>query len=201
MKKKILLVTFPVDLGSASFEKRFVGMFERCPDIDLQVYRFSVNQNSIHPNSIFTVDYARKVLGRAIDSIELQKVVRQANAAGRKVLFHGISPALFAYPAIKRNNSYIVTDWTRKLYSEIWGHSGSPAWLTFIHKKILNSQKYVFGLTDAVISQIERDYGVPKHKLKKVKLPFASDLDLFSSNPDRDDDKVRILFVGGDFSS
>lgn len=199
MKRKILLVTFPVDLGSTSFEKRFVEMFKSCSDIDLQVYRFSANQNHIHPKSIFTIDYAKKFLGRIIDSRELQRAVRQANAEGRKVLFHGISPAVFAYPATQRNNSYIVTDWTRKLYASIWGHSGSPTWLTFIHKKILNSQKYVFGLTDAVISQIEKDYGVPKSRLKKVKLPFASDLDLFVSNPKRDDDEVRLLFVGGDF--
>ncbi len=197
--KKILLVTFPIDLGSTSFERRLIKMFESCSDIDLSVYRFSVNQNHIHPNSIFTLDYARKFSGRILDSRELQKAVRQANAEGRRVLFNGVSPALFAYPAIQSSNSYIVTDWTRKLYSSIWGHSGSPAWLTFIHKKVLNSQRYIFGLTNAVIDQIEKDYEVPQAKLKKTRLPFASDLEMFSVNPERDDSEVRILFVGGDF--
>lgn len=197
--RKILLVTFPVDLESMSFEKRFVKMFKNCSDIDLKVHRFSANQNHVHPRSIFTLDYAKKILGRVVESRELQRAVRQANTEGRKVLFHGISPAVFAYPAIKPNNSYIATDWTRDLYASIWGHSGSPAWLTFIHKKVLNSQKYVFGLTNAVISQMEEDYDVPESKLKKVKLPFASDLNLFGSNYKQNDDELRILFVGGDF--
>ena len=199
MRKKILLVTFPIDLGSISFEKRFIEMFESCSEIDLEVYRFSANQNHIHPKSIFTLDYLKKIAGRILDSRSLQKAVRKANIEERKVLFNGISPALFAYPAIQHGNSYIVTDWTRKLYASIWGHSGSPSWLTFIHKKVLNSQRYIFGLTDAVISQIEMDYDVPQRKLKRVKLPFASDLKLFGPNANRTDDDMRILFVGGDF--
>lgn len=199
MKKKLLLVTFPIDLGSTTFEQRFIKMFDDCPDIDLKVYRFAANQNHIHPKSIFTLDYARKFGQRILDSRKLHKVVHQANTEGRKVLFNGISPAVFAFPAIKRDNSYIVTDWTRKLFAPIWGHSGSPAWLTFIHKIILNSQKYVFGVTDAVIEQIERDYDVPKNKLKKVQLPFASDLNVFVPSPNREDNEIRILFVGGDF--
>lgn len=199
MKKKLLLVTFPIDLGSTTFEKRFIKMFESCPNIDLKVYRFAANQNHIHPKSIFTLDYVKKFGKRIIDSKKLHKAIHQANTEGRKILFNGISPAVFAYPAIQHNNSYIVTDWTRKLFAPIWGHSGSPGWLTFIHKRILNSQKYVFGVTDAVIGQIERDYDVPKNKLKKVKLPFASDLNVFLPNPKREDNEIRILFVGGDF--
>ncbi|NJM17699.1 MAG: glycosyltransferase family 4 protein [Richelia sp. RM2_1_2] len=199
MIKKLLLVTFPIDLGSTTFEQLFIKMFDSCPNIDLKVYRFAANQNHIHPKSIFTLDYARKFWKRIIDSRKLQKAVHQANSEGRKVLFNGISPAVFAYPAIHHENSYIVTDWTRKLFAPIWGHSGSPTWLTFIHKRVLNSQKYVFGVTDAVIEQIKKDYDVPENKLKKVKLPFASDLNMFVPSPKQEEDEIRILFVGGDF--
>ncbi len=196
---KLLLVTFPIDLGSATFERRFIKMFERSPEIDLQVYRFAADQNQSNPPSMLTFGYMQKIGRRILDSIKLQQAVRQANSEGRKVLFGGVSPAVFAYPAIRHHQSYIVTDWTRKLFPPEWIHPSSPAWLTLIHKKVLNSQRYVFGITDAVITQISKDYKVPKSKLKKVKLPFASDLELFVPSPNREDSEVRILFVGGHF--
>ena len=199
MKKKLLLVTFPIDLGSATFEKRFIKMFERSPDIDLQVYRFAADQSQSSPNSMLTFGYTQKIGRRILDSIKLQKAVRQANSEGRKVLFAGISPAVFAYPAIRHHQSYIVTDWTRKLFPSEWIHPSSPAWLTLIHKKVLNSQKCIFGITNAVIEQISEDYSVPKNRLKKVKLPFACDLNLFIPSHNREDGEVRILFVGGHF--
>jgi glycosyltransferase involved in cell wall biosynthesis len=199
MHKKLLLVTFPVDLGNKTLEERLSKLFKSCSEIDFKVYRFSPNENAIHPTSTFSLNYGKKFGKRLIASFELHKAVRQANKEGRKVLFHGVSPALFAYPATKHESSYIVTDWTRKLYEPILGDSSSPPWLTFIHKKIFHSQKYIFGLTDAVINQIAKDYHVSINKLRKAKLPFTSDLNLFVASPNREDNEVRILFVGGDF--
>ena len=199
MSNKLLLVTFPVDLGSTTFERRFITMFESCVGLDLEIYRFAVNQNHVHAKSIFTLDYLKKFWGRTVESRQLQKVIARATAENRKILFNGISPAMFAYPATHHESSYIVTDWTRKLFAPIWGHSGSPFWLTFIHKKVLNAQKYVFGVTDPVVRQIANDYEVPATKVKKLKLPFASDLKLFSPGESRHDNEIRILFVGGDF--
>ena len=54
-------------------------------------------------------------------------------------------------------------------------------------------------MTDAVIDEIAKDYGIPTNKLKKVRLPFSVDLDMFVPSPNRDDGIVKILFVGGDF--
>lgn len=193
MKKKLLLVTFPVDLGNRTYEKRFIKLFENF--LDLKIYRFIPDQKS--------TDYFLKqsitVGKRFLSSFELQRQVHEANREGRSVLFHGVSPALFAYPAIDRGSSFIVTDWTRKLYEPIYGMKMSPPWLTFIHKQVLNSQKYVIGLTDAVVEEISKDYGVPRNKLRKGRLPFSVDLDLFVPSPSRDDAIVKILFVGGDF--
>jgi glycosyltransferase involved in cell wall biosynthesis len=193
MKKKLLLVTFPVDLGNKTLAKRFIKLFENV--VDLKVYSFIPNQK---PLSSF-VEYSTTIGKRFLGSFELQSKVREANREGRKVLFHGISPALFAYPAINRQQSYIFTDWTRKLYEPIYGEKMSSSWLTYIHKQVLNSQKYVIGLTDAVVEEIAGDYGVPRHKLRKGRLPFSGDLDLFVPSPNRHDEIVKILFVGGDF--
>jgi glycosyltransferase involved in cell wall biosynthesis len=193
MKKKLLLVTFPVDLGNKTLAKRFIKLFE--PFLDLKVYSFIPNQNV--PDSF--LKYSTTVGKRFLGAFELQMQVREANQEGRNVLFHGVSPALFAYPAVNPRSSCIVTDWTRKLYEPIYDTKMSPPWLTFIHKQVLNSQKYVIGLTDAVVEEISKDYDVPRQKLRKGRLPFSADLELFVPSPNRNDGIVKILFVGGDF--
>lgn len=222
---KLLLVTFPVDLGNITYEKRFINLFQNRPDLDIKIFRFApipykphplihLLQNRLeialkifrfaptprnrHSLSIFTLNYVSLFLYRLQESIKLYKIIQEAYQEDRKVLFHGVSTALFGYPATRNNRSYIVTEWTRKLYEPIWQSSISPIWLTQIHKKILNSQKYVLGLTDAVLEQISRDYDVPNSKLKKTKLPFYFDLNLFIPSPERGDQEIRILFVGGD---
>ncbi|MGD1875409.1 MAG: glycosyltransferase family 4 protein [Mastigocoleus sp.] len=197
--EKLLLVTFPVDLGNATYETRFINLFKESPDIDLKLFRFAPNQVKGHPKSIFTIAYLLIFMERLKISIKLWKEIHQASREGRKVLFHGVSTALFGYFGTGSNKSYIVTEWTRKLYEPIWKSSGSPIWLTWIHKKILSSQISVLGLTDNVIKQMARDYNVPSSKLKKVKLPFCYDLNLFSPSQEREDKETRILFVGGDF--
>lgn len=224
--KKLLLVTFPVDLGSTTFEKRFINLFQNSPEIDLKIFRFiptplnfnpliNLFQNKFkidcknfrfprtprhrHSLSIFTIHYVSLFLSRIRESRKLYKIIHQANREERKVLFIGVSVALFGYLGTGKNRSYIVTDWTRKLYEQIWKISTSPGWLTHIHKKILNSQIYVLGLTNAIVEQIAKDYDVPDSKLKKVKLPLCFDLKLFTPSSEREDQEIRILFVGGDF--
>ncbi|MEL7009133.1 MAG: glycosyltransferase family 4 protein [Cyanobacteria bacterium J06629_2] len=197
--KKLLLVTFPVDLGNATFEKRFVDLFQKDPDLDLELFRFVTKQKNPHPKSIFSLSYFKIFFKRLLVSMELWKAIRKARKENRKVLFHGVSTALFGYFATGKNQSYIVTEWTRKLYEPIWKSSGSPGWLTWIHKKILNAQTSVLGLTSSVIEQIAKDYELPKSRLKKVKLPFSGDLSLFKPGASRSDEEVRLLFVGGDF--
>ncbi len=224
--KKLLLVTFPVDLGNTTYEKRFINLFQNSPEIDLKIFSFaptSLNKYPImnlfnnrfkiefknfpfastprntHSLSIFTLNYISLFLSRLQESRKLYKIIQEANQEDRKILFHGVSTALYGYFATGNNSSYIVTEWTRKLYEPIWKSSTSPGWLTEIHKKILNGQKYVLGLTNAVVEQIAKDYDVPYSKLKKTKLPFCFDLKLFTPSPHRGDQEIRLLFVGGDF--
>ncbi len=196
MKKKLLLVTFPVDLGTQKTEMSLVNMFKNQLELDLKIHRFIPNKKKNHTTSF--IDYAVIIGNRFIGSLPLQKTVIQAQNEGRKILFNGISPALFAYPTTQFGTTYIITDWTRKLYEPILQTRLSSDLLTFIHKNILNSQKCIFGLTDAVLEEIAKDYNVPENKLRKVKLPFSLDLNLFTSSPERQDDEIRILFVGGD---
>jgi len=197
--KKLLLVTFSVDLGSAAYEKRFISFFESSSEIDLQVFRFAPNQGTPHPKSIFTLTYFYLLSKRFRATVHLWKAIRKAKCENRKILFMGVSPAMFAYFVTRNNNSYIVTDWTRRLYEIFWNSSLSPTWLTLIHKRVFNAQQAILGLTEAVCEQIVNDYNVPSHRVKKVKLPLSLDLEMFSPSIERKDNEIRILFVGGDF--
>jgi hypothetical protein len=62
--KKILLVTFPVDLGNSTYEKRFINLFSECENIDLKLFKFAPNPSTPHPKSIFTLDYILVFLER-----------------------------------------------------------------------------------------------------------------------------------------
>ena len=195
-EKKLLLVTFPVDLGNSTYEKRLISLFENY--LDLKVYQFIPDQ--VEKGVPTTkLAYASVIAKRFLGSYDLCREVLRAYKEDRKILFHGISPALFAYPVTWKQSSYIVTDWTKKLYEPFLKASLSPVWLTAIHKEVMNSQKYVFGLTDAVIDEIHKDYKIPRSKLKKARLPFCPDLELFVPSPERHDNEIRLLFVWGDF--
>ncbi len=195
MTKKLFLVTFPVDLGNTTFENKFTSLFSG--NVDLKTYQFHPEKNKKHPTSI--LGYTIRIFKRFLASFALQRAVLQAKNEGRIILFHGVSPALFALPVTSKNTSFIVTDWTRKLYESIHNQCMSNFLQTAIHKKVLHTQKRVMCLTNAVINQIETDYKVPRHKLVNVKLPFDQDLQRFSPSINRNDDEVRLLFVGGDF--
>lgn len=197
MKNKLLLVTFPVDFGSQTWERVLIDTFEN--EVDLKIHTFSPAKRQESQSKYLNLR------SKLVEAYRLCKVVVKARLEGRKILFQGISPALFAFPVIWGSRSYIITDWTRKLYEPIFDtlpkayFLASPSWLTFIHKLILNSQTSVIGVTDAVIEEIKKDYGVPSHKLKKARFPFGCNLKIFDASPDRKDSEVRLLFVGGDF--
>lgn len=69
MKKKLLLVTFPVDLGNRTFEKRFVKLFESF--LDLKIYRFIPNQKST--DSFWK--YSTTIGRRFLSSLDRKSVV------------------------------------------------------------------------------------------------------------------------------
>jgi glycosyltransferase involved in cell wall biosynthesis len=193
MKNKLLLVAFPVDLGSRTFAEALIRILKN--RVDLEVYRFAPRANL--SQSFDRLHYLSHVLRRCSQAIKLCCKVRAAEKEGRTVLFQFISPAVFAYPAAHKQRTFIITDWTRKLYESIRGASMSPWWLTRIHSRVLNAQKCVLGVTDTVLGQIARDYNVPSSRLKKVAFPF--DTGLFEASPQRHDREMRILFVGGNF--
>jgi glycosyltransferase involved in cell wall biosynthesis len=193
--EKILLVTFPTDLGNTTFEERLIYTLNKL--FDLKVYRFTATPRNIYPNR--SMYHFAIVSRRLVASFELCKEIFKARLEHRKIIFQGVSPALYGLPAALLMDTYILTDWTRKLYETIWKTTMSPPYQTYIHSKVLENQKYILCFTDAVLKNIEQDYKIPKSKLKRVKLPFNYDLQLFQPSLRREDSEVRILFVGGKF--
>jgi glycosyltransferase involved in cell wall biosynthesis len=191
-QKKLLLVTSTVDFGSKTWEIVFPNCFSTFMDVELYNFASDPERKSKNQREL--------ILKRLLATYELWQRIHKAQNEGRKILFLGISPALYAYPALHYNGSYILTDWTRKLYDCFDNnYMSSPDWLTFIHKKVLNKQKYIIGLTEAVVQEINKDYEIPRDKIKKAKFPFCYQLEFFKASVNRQDEEVRILFVGGDF--
>ncbi len=188
---KLLVVTFPVDLGNLTLERNLLGVFEgRC---DLKTYRFADRQSrsfqSAGPN------YKQNLRDRFRQCAELRLVVRSAAAEGRTILFHNISPALFSFGAWPSDRTFIVTDWTRKL-NETPGKRMSPPWLTRIHAKILKSACGTVCLTDAVKASVINDYGIDPSKVLRAHMPF--DIARFAPSDFSVPARPRVLFIGGD---
>jgi len=187
---KLLLVTFPVDLGNLTLERNLINLFEgRC---DLKVHRFAAEQSATFDRCL--PDHKANRIDRFRGCLTLRRVVREAQAEGRTVLFHNISPALFSYGAWKSDSTFIVTDWTRKLH-ETPTDRKSPPWLTALHSRVLRSVQATICLTDAVQNSVTNDYGVPADRTVRARMPF--DLDRFQPGPERPGEKIRLLFVGG----
>jgi len=188
-KPKLLLVTFPIDWGNATLEKLLIGSLEQITD--LEIFRFA-------PDPKPSRGYRQLIQQRILGTFQLWRAVKSAQKEGRKVLFQGISPALYALPAIGSNQTCVITDWTRKLYEPFSDILPSPPWLTKLHSQVLNRQQAILGLTHSVADEIQKDYSVPENKIKRVRYPFSSNLKRFKASPKRQDDEIRLLFVGGD---
>lgn len=197
--RRILLITHAVDFGNYVFANNLVRMFQQDAALDLQHHAFSSDE----------VEYAGRDLSkskrfvltkgaRIRESLAMRHLFGQARREGRVIVYQGISPALFCTPWHRGCPSYVILDWTRKLYEPIRNKRMSPAGVTLLHKAILRrSVSGVVGLTDAVVQSLLDDYETPASKVHKGRMPF--DVEGFEPSRDRDDGVVRILFVGGEF--
>lgn len=88
--KKILLVTFPVDLGNRTIETNLHNLFS--PDMDF--FRFAAQ----HANELdMGVDYKRSIRDRLFSIHSLRKALRPYVHENNTVLFNGLSPAFLSY--------------------------------------------------------------------------------------------------------
>ncbi len=188
---KVLLVTFPNDLGSRTIETnlvKFVSMFA-----DVTRFRFAAQDSDQIDKRI---DNRRNLYRRIQDTIRLRKALRGAVKEGRKILFYNISPALFGYGSWKGGEAYITLDWARRLLADKKQPDRDP--MTGVHRRVLHACKAVLPMTEAMAVCLREEYGLDDHRIRRV--PSLFDIEHFRPNAIQAGSPIRLLFVGGDIT-
>jgi glycosyltransferase involved in cell wall biosynthesis len=188
-KVKILLVTFPNDLGSRTIEANLLGFIAKFADVT--IFRFAAQDaNRIDKQ----IDNRRNLLRRFQDALKLRAAVRQGVRDGRKILFYNISPALFAYGSWRGGEAYITLDWARRLLAKPNSKNRDP--MIHLHRLVLRACNKILPMTDAMEQCLWRDYGIPRDRTHRI--PSLFDVDYFDPGEIRESSRLRLLFVGGD---
>lgn len=186
---KILVVTFPNDLGSRTIETNLCRFLE--PACDMQHFRFAAQDSERIDQKI---DNRRNLGRRFQDTLKLRRAVRTAVLERRKILFYNMSPALFAWGSWRGGEAYITMDWARKLFSpKVRGLNALIGW---IHRRIFLSCSGLLPMTDAMACCLARDYEIPEDLIHRV--PSLFDIEHFNPGEITTSDRIRILYVGGD---
>lgn len=192
MKLKISLVTFPIDFGNVTLQNNFLAMLQERADVSHHVF-----SPSEIPGAGPRLNAVQRFVCRVKEMAKLRKICKSARQENRIVIFQQISPALFSLPFLKGVKSYIMSDWTRKLYEPILGEKLSSAPVTWLHSIVLKSVSGVLTFTDAAADSLTQDYGVAESQIHKVRMPF--DVWGAQTTSPNLDSPIRLLFVGGDF--
>jgi glycosyltransferase involved in cell wall biosynthesis len=186
---KILLVTFPNDLGSRTIEANLIKFISKFSD--LQVFRFAAHDsNSIDKR----LDNRRNLFRRIQDTLKLRKQVKQAVREKRKILFYNISPALFALGSWRNGEAYITLDWARRLLVDHALTDRDP--MTRVHRLVLKSCKGILPMTDAMADCLRNDYDMAEERIHRV--PSLFDVEYFDPGNISTGPELKLLFIGGD---
>jgi glycosyltransferase involved in cell wall biosynthesis len=187
---RILLVTFPVDLGNRTLEANQKQIFSN----DMDFYRFAEGHATAMDHG--KISLFSSIMYRLRSAYELRKVVREYTKQGKRILFNGLSPALFSYGVWKSQDIAIVFDWTRTLPDWTLGLPIKKDALFRLQRKVLRDCPTFLCWTDSIMENLEQVYGVKRSALFKVHAPFLTEnLDI---PPRPTPSKPRVLFVGGD---
>lgn len=186
---KVLVVTFPNDLGSRTIETNLCRFLESV--CDMQHFRFAAQDSDLIDQKI---DHRRNLWHRLKDAFRLRRAVRAAVLEGRKILFYNVSPALFTLGSWRGGQIFITLDWARRLFSpELRGAAAMTSW---INRQILLASSGVLPMTEAMAACLRRDYRVPAAQVRRVSSLF--DVEYFDPGEITMTDRIKVLFVGGD---
>jgi glycosyltransferase involved in cell wall biosynthesis len=188
--KDTLLVTFPVDLGNRTLESNQHEIFKN----DMDFFRFA--EKHAGKVDLGGASISSSLAYRFQSSLALRKIVKKYTDRGRKVLFNGLSPALFSYGAWKPKQTAIVFDWTRTLYPSVLGQTIEKNWIYKLHRKVLCDCPKFLCWTDAIKNNLSKVYGVKEKYLFKVPAPFL--VEKLDMAPRPTNKEPKVLFVGGD---
>ncbi len=188
--KKILLVTFPVDLGNRTIESNLQRIFKD----DMDFFRFAPQHASVIDKG--KINPWKSTWFKLKSIIALRKAVRAAVKKDQFILFANVSPALFSYGIWKPNKTTITLDWTKTLFYYVYDKKIKKGSTFYLHKKILNTCSKIICSTDAVTENLRNTYGVENKRIFKAPVPFlAEDMDI---PPRKTSDTPKVLFVAGD---
>lgn len=186
---KILVVTFPNDLGSRTIETNLCTFLS--PVSDMKHFRFAAQDSD---QIDYKIDNRRNIWHRIKDMLKLRSAVRSAVLEGRKILFYNVSPALFTLGSWRGGKIYITLDWARRLFSpELQGIAVLTSW---INQRILHACSGVLPMTEAMATCLRQHYSLPKDKVRHV--PSLFNIDHFDPSEITASDRIRVLYVGGD---
>jgi glycosyltransferase involved in cell wall biosynthesis len=190
LSRNILLVTFPVDLGNRTLEANQHDIFRN----DMDFFRFA--EKHAYDIDSKSVGSQKSLIYRFQSAFALRRIIRKYTKEGKTILFNGLSPALFSYGVWKPEQTAIVFDWTRSLYTSVLGKPIKKNWVFKLHRKVLHSCPKFLCWTDAVMENLIEIYGVEKSSLFKVSAPFL--VEKMDIPPRPTPEMPRVLFVGGD---
>lgn len=188
--KKILLITFPVDLGNRTIESNFNSIFEN----DMHFFRFAPQHSEAIDQGRISVK--KSILFRLLSIRELRKVVKQATKENKFIIFNNVSPALFSFGIWNPSKSAITFDWTRTLYDQVLGKKIRKGIIFRLHKMVLTRSKCLICWTDAVIENLTTIYGVNQTNIYKAPAPLL--VEKMKIRPRPTPNMPKVLFVGGD---
>lgn len=186
---KILIVTFPNDLGSRTIEKNLCSFLG--PICDMKLFRFAAQDAD---DIDIKIDNRRNIRRRFQDTIKLRLAVSDAVKEGRKILFYNMSPAMFAWGSWRGGDAYITMDWARKLF--LPDAQGLNTVINWIHKKVFLGCNGLLPMTEAMARCLNRDYNIPENLIRRV--PSLFDVQHFDPGTISSEDRIRVLYVGGD---
>lgn len=186
---KILVVTFPNDLGSRTIEANLVKIVSRFAEV--RQFRFAAHDVDGIDRGI---DNRRNLVRRFQDAFRLRKATRRAVADGFRILFYNVSPAMFAYGSWNGSQAFITMDWARRLLADKSRPDRDP--MTAVHRRVIRASSGVLPMTTAMANCLRADYGVSDTQIFQV--PSLFDVEHFDPGEIRLADDLRVLFVGGD---
>ncbi len=162
---------------------------------------------------------ARRILGRVVAAHEYDAWTAWASARAWQALrhdrassqydalfFHTHPTTLLCAPLMRRVPAVISLDVTPAQYNTIgvgYGHQPSPAPVEHLkhalYMRTFRAARAFVAMSDWVRRSLIDDYGIDAARISVV--PVGTDIGLWARPaPKRDEDPVRILFVGGDFA-
>lgn len=198
--RKICLVTCATDLGNLALEDHLTWVLKQFAEVDH--FQFAPTQSSFLTAPMGAL---RNRVDRLAQSPALNRHLDAAHRRGLPILIFSISTALHALPfaALHPGKFSLMLDWTRLMQTDFVGApiSAQERLIMQLHKFILSRAHKILCPTEFCLEHLQQRYGVSEARLCKILMPI--NLDYFCPDdewpPAPSTERVRVLFVGGDF--